>query len=111
MTFDEYQKQAIKTAHKAYDDPLMQNSVWIMGIAGEAGEIVEKWKKAVAYREGKFDDQQFSDFKKEFADVIWYIAVLAESLGLSLDEIMQQNVAKLIDRQKRGVIKGAGDNR
>jgi NTP pyrophosphatase (non-canonical NTP hydrolase) len=111
MTFDEYQKQAIKTAHIAYDDPLMQNSVWVMGIAGEAGEVVEKWKKAVAYRKGKFDDSQFEDFKKEFADVIWYIAVLAESLDLSLDEIMQQNVAKLADRQKRDVIKGSGDNR
>jgi NTP pyrophosphatase (non-canonical NTP hydrolase) len=111
MTFDEYQKLAFKTAHIAYDDPLMQNSVWVMGIAGEAGEVVEKWKKAVAYREGKFDEAQFEDFKKEFADVIWYIAVLAESLGLSLDEIMQQNVAKLADRQKRDVIKGSGDNR
>lgn len=111
MTFDEYQKAAMTTALKSYDDPLMQNSVWVMGIAGEAGEIVEKWKKALAYREGKFDDEQFNDFKKEFADVIWYIAVLADSLGLSLDEIMQQNVQKLADRKKRGVIKGAGDNR
>ena len=89
----------------------MQNSVWVMGIAGEAGELVEKWKKAVAYREGKFDEEQWSDFKKEFADIIWYIAVLAESLGLSLEEIMEQNIAKLADRKKRDVIKGAGDNR
>ncbi|MCA9325203.1 nucleoside triphosphate pyrophosphohydrolase family protein [Candidatus Saccharibacteria bacterium] len=111
MTFDEYQKKAITTAHISYDDPLMQNSVWVMGIVGEAGEIVEKWKKAVAYREGKFDDEQFADFKKELADVIWYIAVLADSLDLSLEEIMEQNVAKLADRKKRGVIKGAGDNR
>lgn len=111
MTFDEYQKKAITTIHKAYDNPIMQNSVWVMGIAGEAGELVEKWKKAVAYREGKFDDQQWSDFKKEFADIIWYIAVLADSLDLSLDEIMQQNVQKLADRQKRDVIRGAGDNR
>lgn len=111
MTFDEYQKLAITTAHVAYDDPLMQNSVWVMGIAGEAGEVVEKWKKAVAYRGGKFSDEEFADFQKEFADVIWYIAVLAESLGLSLDEIMRANVKKLADRKKRGVIKGAGDNR
>ena len=111
MTFDEYQKQAVTTAHISYDDPIMQNSIWVMGIAGEAGEVVEKWKKAVAYREGKFDEQQFEDFKKEFADVIWYIAILADSLGLSLDEMMQANVEKLKDRQKRGVIKGAGDNR
>jgi NTP pyrophosphatase (non-canonical NTP hydrolase) len=111
MTFDEYQQKALSTAHISYDDPLMQNSIWVMGIAGEAGEIVEKWKKAIAYREGKFSQAEFDDFKKEFADVIWYIAVLADSLGLSLDEIMQQNVAKLADRKKRGVIKGAGDNR
>ena len=111
MTFDEYQKAAVTTALKSYDDPIMQNSIWVMGIAGEAGEIVEKWKKAVAYREGKFSDNEFADFKKEFADVIWYIAVLAESLGLSLDEMMQQNVQKLADRQKRNVIKGSGDNR
>ena len=111
MTFDEYQKQAVTTAHVAYDDPLMQNSVWVMGVAGEAGEVVEKWKKAVAYRDGKFSDAEFEDFKKEFADVIWYIAVLAASLGVSLEEVMKANLAKLADRQKRNVIKGAGDNR
>ena len=111
MNFSEYQKKAVTTAHISYDDPTMQNSVWVMGIAGEAGELVEKWKKAVAYREGKFDEEQWSDFKKEFADIIWYIAVLAESLGLSLEEIMEQNIAKLADRKKRDVIKGAGDNR
>jgi NTP pyrophosphatase (non-canonical NTP hydrolase) len=111
MTFEEYQKKAITTAITAYDDPLIQNSIWVMGIAGEAGELVEKWKKAVAYREGKFSDQEYEDFKKELADVIWYIAVLADSLGLSLEELMEQNIAKLADRKKRGVIKGAGDNR
>jgi NTP pyrophosphatase (non-canonical NTP hydrolase) len=111
MTFDEYQKKAITTAHISYDDQLMQNSIWVLGVAGEAGELVEKWKKSVAYREGKFSKEEFDDFKKELADVIWYIAVLADSLGLNLDELMQQNVAKLADRKKRNVIKGSGDNR
>lgn len=112
MTFDDYQKLAIKTALISHpDNPDMQNSIWVMGIAGEAGEVVEKWKKAVAYRQGNFSEAEFEDFKKEFADVIWYIAVLAESLGLSLNELMEANIAKLQDRQKRNVIKGAGDNR
>ena len=111
MTFDDYQKAAITTALKTFDDPLLQNSVWVMGIAGEAGEVVEKWKKALAYRQGQFNDEEFADFKKEFADVIWYIAVLADSLGLSLDELMQDNLAKLKSRQARGVIEGSGDNR
>lgn len=111
MTFDEYQKAAVTTALKSYDDPLMQNSVWVMGIAGEAGEVVEKWKKALAYRQGTFTADESADFNKELADVIWYIAVLADSLGLSLDELMKANLEKLASRQQRGVIAGDGDNR
>ena len=113
MTFDEYQKKALTTAHADpnYADTLMDKTIWVMGIAGEAGEVVEKWKKAVAYREGKFDDEQLADFKKEIGDVVWYIAVLANSMGWTFEEVMEINVKKLADRKKRGVIKGAGDNR
>ncbi len=110
MTFDEYQKQALKTAHNN-PDPLMDKTIWAMGIAGEAGEVLEKWKKIVAYKEGKITDEDLAELKKELGDVVWYVAVLADSLGLSFAEVMQLNVKKLEDRQKRGVIKGAGDNR
>jgi len=111
MTFDEYQKLALTTAHTSTDNDQLQKSIWVMGIAGEAGEVVEKWKKAVAYRDGDFTKEQWDDFAKELGDVVWYIAVLADSLGLSLDEIMKLNVKKLADRKKRNVIKGQGDNR
>lgn len=110
MTFDEYQKQALTTAVNDYE-PLMEKTIWVMGIAGEAGEVVEKWKKIVAYRGGKITDEDLGEFKKELGDVVWYIAVLAHSLGLSFDEIMELNLKKLQDRQKRNVIRGAGDNR
>jgi NTP pyrophosphatase (non-canonical NTP hydrolase) len=110
MTFDEYQKKALTTAINNYE-PLMQRTIWAMGIVGEAGEIIEKWKKAVAYKDGQLKGDDFADFKKELGDVVWYIAVLADSLGLTLEEVMQANVEKLEDRAKRQVIKGAGDNR
>ncbi|HSH55932.1 MAG TPA: nucleoside triphosphate pyrophosphohydrolase family protein [Candidatus Limnocylindrales bacterium] len=110
MTFDEYQKQALTTAI-ANPDPLMDKTIWVMGIAGEAGEVLEKWKKIVAYRGGVITEADTAELAKELGDVVWYIAVLADSLGLSLDDIMQVNVKKLQDRQKRGVQKGEGDNR
>lgn len=113
MTFDEYQRQAMTTAHvdPNYLDTQMDKTIWVMGIAGEAGEVVEKWKKIVAYNEGKVTGEDLQLFKKELGDVVWYIAVLAQSLGLSFDEIMQLNINKLKDRKKRGVIKGSGDTR
>lgn len=110
MTFDEYQKQALKTAHN-HPDALMNQTIWAMGVAGEAGEVVEKWKKIVAYKDGIVSQEDLGELAKELGDVIWYIAVMAHSLGLSLDDIMQRNLEKLASRQKRGVIKSKGDNR
>ncbi len=110
MTFDEYQKRAQETAI-ANPDPLMDKTIWAMGVAGEAGEVIEKWKKIVAYHEGVISEEDRKELGKELGDVVWYIAQFAQSLDLSLDEIMQQNLAKLADRKKRGVQKGKGDNR
>ena len=110
MTFDEYQKKALTTAHN-HPDTLMDKTIWAMGVAGEAGEVVEKWKKIVAYHEGKVSKADLAELKKELGDVVWYVAVLAHSLGLSFEEVMKLNVEKLASRKKRGVIKGRGDNR
>ena len=70
-----------------------------------------KWKKIVAYNDGEITDDDRLEIKKELGDVVWYVALLAHSLGLSLNEVMELNVAKLADRKKRGVTKGSGDNR
>jgi hypothetical protein len=47
----------------------------------------------------------------ELGDVTWYIARLADELGVSLSDVLAGNVAKLLSRKSRGVIHGSGDNR
>ena len=103
MTFDEYQKQALTTAI-FNPDPLMDKTIW-------AGEVIEKWKKIVAYRDGNITDEDVLEIKKELGDVVWYIAMMAHSLELSLDDVVQLNLDKLASRKTRGVQKGHGDNR
>lgn len=110
MTFDEYQQKAPSTAIH-HPDPQMDQTIWVLGITGEAGEVVEKWKKIVAYKNGVITDEDLAELKKEIGDVLWYLTMFAESLGLSLSDVASKNLAKLADRQKRGVTKGAGDNR
>jgi len=110
MTFDEYQKTALTTAENSYE-PLMEKTIWAMGVAGEAGEVVEKWKKIVAYKNGIVTEEDINELAKELGDVVWYIAVMAHSLGLSFDDVMQRNVEKLKSRKQRNVIRGRGDNR
>jgi len=110
MTFDEYQKRALTTLVR-HPDPIMNQTILAMGVAGEAGEVLEKWKKIVAYKDGVITPEDRAELGKELADVIWYIAVLARELGLSLDDLMQQNLEKLASRKARGTQKGEGDNR
>ena len=110
MTLDEYQKQALVTAIWSKDD-MKDLAHWVLGVTGEAGEIAEKVKKIIRDKDGHLDDEAKTELAKEIGDVLWYLAVLAEHLGVSFEEIAQGNIAKLRSRQARGVIGGSGDNR
>lgn len=110
MTFDEYQKKAPETLIR-HPDPLMSKTILAMGVAGEAGEVLEKWKKILVYKDGVASEEDKVELGKELGDVMWYIAVMANELGLSLDELMRQNVERLASRKVRNAQRGAGDNR
>ncbi|HEY5668192.1 MAG TPA: nucleoside triphosphate pyrophosphohydrolase family protein [Candidatus Saccharimonadales bacterium] len=110
MTFEEYQKQAITTLI-SHPDPLMDKTIMVLGIAGESSEVAEKWKKLVAYRDGVITAEDKQELGKEIGDVLWYLTVFADMLGLSMDDIAKTNAAKLASRKVRGVQKGSGDNR
>ena len=48
---------------------------------------------------------------KELGDVLFYVTALANYFGDNLAIVMEKNVAKLDDREKRGTLQGSGDNR
>lgn len=110
MTLDDYQQQALTTNIKT-NDVQTDRSILALGVAGEAGEVADKWKKILCYQEGKFTDSDLEELAKELGDVMWYIAAFADSFGLKLDDIAEGNLAKLADRAKRNILKGEGDNR
>lgn len=96
MTFDEYQELAIRTARTNFDAPPICN--WAMGAAGEAGEAMEIVKKSV-YHGHPLDVKALV---KEMGDTLWYLAVLADEVGLDLGYIAQRNIAKLRERYPEG---------
>jgi NTP pyrophosphatase (non-canonical NTP hydrolase) len=110
MNFDDYQKQALVTA-KSTGNELQDLAHWVLGVTGEAGEIAEKVKKIIRDQDGYVADEAKTELAKEIGDVLWYLAVLADHLGVNFNDIAESNIAKLRDRQARGVIKGSGDNR
>ena len=109
MECDEYQCAAMRTARdKNAPNEFMH---LVLGLVGEAGEIAEKVKKLVRDKNSDLAQLDHNDMAAELGDVLWYTAVLANFLGLSLDDVAQRNVDKLADRQARAVLGGSGDNR
>jgi NTP pyrophosphatase (non-canonical NTP hydrolase) len=109
MECDDYQRAALRTA-RAKD---AQNEFLhlVLGLVGEAGEIAEKVKKLIRDENSDFEQLDVSDMAAELGDVLWYTAVLADFVGLSLDEVARRNIDKLADRQKRSALGGSGDAR
>lgn len=109
MNFKEYQQHAADTA--LYPN-VGQNYMYpALGLAGEAGEISNKVKKIERDFGGKITDEVRDVVKAELGDLLWYVAQLSSELGLDLETVATENLAKLKDRKDRGVLHGNGDTR
>lgn len=108
MTFNEYQKEAMRIA-SGMSGYLLLNGV--MGLNGEAGECIDIVKKYM-FQGHELDKEHIA---KELSDCLWYIAVAAEGIGYKLDDIAEMNVEKLRKRYpdgfstERSVNRGKGD--
>ncbi len=109
MNLNDYQAAALRTAGpKDKNNELLH---LVLGLCGESGEIAEKFKKLVRDHDSDEAKIDRDDIKKELGDVMWYVAVLADYLDISLEDIAKANIEKLASRKARGVISGSGDNR
>jgi NTP pyrophosphatase (non-canonical NTP hydrolase) len=97
MEFDEYQELALRTAghREDYEKVLTYTA---LGLTGESGEVAEIIKKTFYHGHALDRDA----LRKELGDVLWYLAVMAHGLGLSLDQIARENIEKLRARYPNG---------
>ncbi len=109
MNFDEYQLAALMTAADRSEKNVLFSLV--LGLAGESGEIAEKFKKWIRDDNSKPAAIDREDLKNELGDVLWYVAVLADYFDIQLSDVAASNITKLGDRQLRGKLGGSGDSR
>ena len=97
MDLDAYQHAALRTVNPALDarDRLLDAAA---GMAEEAGETLGLIRKHL-FQDRPLDRERLT---KELGDVLWCLAVTADSAGITLDEIAAANVAKLEARYPEG---------
>ena len=109
MNFNEYQKIARSTAVYPEEYKVVYPA---LGLCGEAGEVAEKIKKTIRGDTPLAPlDKVTGSIADELGDVLWYLAILADDLGVELEDVAKWNVDKLQRRMKSNKIKGDGDNR
>ena len=99
MTINEYQMECLRTEPdeaKITKWTRLENG--LMGLNGESGEAIDILKK-VFFQGHDLDDRHLA---KELGDVAWYLAVSADALGYSLEDIFKMNIEKLRARYPDG---------
>lgn len=96
IDFDKYQEYARRTQnHNLTDEQRLLHA--LHGISAEAGEIHGIYQKQ--YQGHPVDQGKVLD---EASDLLWFLAELADCIGVSLANIARYNVAKLIARYPEG---------
>ena len=103
MTLEEYcdfvASIASKDSMKDFESKLGTGA---LGLAGESGEVADMAKK-VLFHGMEWNEETKKKVFKELGDVLWYVAFTARNvLEVSIEEIIDANVAKLQDRYKGG---------
>jgi NTP pyrophosphatase (non-canonical NTP hydrolase) len=103
-----YQRWTIETAiyPQAGTGSDLEIEYLTLGLVSEAGEVAGKVKKKI--RDGKFD---MVATMSEVSDCLWYIARLADALGMTMEELADLNYGKLTRRKEQGTLGGSGDGR
>ena len=98
LSANDYQKFALKFEQGMSQD-YPRIVMGLMGLNGEAGEAIDILKKHLF----QFHELDKYHLAKELGDVAWYLAVSADAIGYSLEEIFEMNLDKLSKRYPEGL--------
>ena len=74
----------------------------LIGMMAESGEFAEVVKKKVFQADSKFKNDEIFHMKRELGDVLWYWVQGCMALGITPDEVMDENIRKLESRYPNG---------
>lgn len=78
-----------------------------MGLDTESGEIMDSMKRHIIYG----SDLNVMNIREELGDIMWYVALICDELGLTIEQICEDNIAKLRKRYPDKFTRELAENR
>lgn len=97
MTLNECQSLQMTTLAPGLT-PTEQLTNAALGLAGESGEVADLVKKHL-FQGHPLD---LDSVIKEAGDCLWYVSLVATACGVTLEELAQRNIDKLMKRYPEG---------
>lgn len=95
MEFKDYQDQAVGTFQLPIDSNVGRVEL-VLGLASEAGGVARIYKRLL--RDKVTLNVQRPQLIDGLGDVLWYVAMIAKSVGLELDAVAARNLERTRDR-------------
>lgn len=97
INFNKYVHEAMRTKNNELNHKL-QLLDGACGLAGESGEVVDAIKKY----NFQGHDLDKVEIENELGDVLWYVALICDTLSINLEEVAKNNLEKLRTRYPEG---------
>jgi NTP pyrophosphatase (non-canonical NTP hydrolase) len=105
MNLNDYQRAALRTwPHRNKTDALVNS---VLSLNEEAGEVAGLLKKYLYHGH----DLNLDDLASELGDVLYYVAVVADTIEFGLDDVAIRNREKLQKRYPDGFDEERSRNR
>jgi len=72
-----------------------------VGMSAESGEFTEVIKKII-FQGKPVNEENLFHLKRELGDIMWYVMQACMGLDITLDEVIEMNVDKLVKRYPGG---------
>lgn len=69
--------------------------IYFSGLAAEVGEVMTEFQRVQWKRH---PEMRVDELKSELGDVLWYLYMIADHYGLSLEDVMRSNMEKRHER-------------
>ena len=102
--YGDFRSEVVRCCPNINNDSIKDKlSLAAMGIAGEAGEVVDALKKHLFHNDPKSPKPlDLNKLVKELGDLRWYIEYLLLAVDVSIEEVELANIAKLRARFPTG---------